>query len=80
MKERTCQDWLTNTMANGLQDQYICPQNHKLPLKSRRKSEEKFVYRADAKSVTIVQLRMNAGVAKVAVTYFALFIKNTLTK
>jgi len=30
-------------------DQYICPQKHDLPLYSRRKSEEKFVYRADAK-------------------------------
>jgi len=30
-------------------DQYICPQNNILPLRSRRKSEEKFVYRADAK-------------------------------
>ena len=30
-------------------DQYICPQKHKLPLYSRRKTEEKFVYRADAK-------------------------------
>ena len=30
-------------------DQYICPQNHILPLRSRRKSEEKFVYRADVK-------------------------------
>jgi len=28
------------------QDQYICPKHHKLPLWSRRKSEEKFVYRA----------------------------------
>jgi len=28
-------------------DQYICPQNHILPLRSRRKSEEKFIYRAD---------------------------------
>jgi hypothetical protein len=30
-------------------DQYICPQNHVLSLWSRRKSEEKYVYRADAK-------------------------------
>jgi transposase len=30
-------------------DQYICPQNQVLPLWSRRKSEEKYVYRADAK-------------------------------
>jgi len=30
-------------------DQYICPQKHFLPLWSRRKSEEKYVYRADAK-------------------------------
>lgn len=30
-------------------DQYICPQKQILPLWSRRKSEEKFVYRADAK-------------------------------
>lgn len=30
------------------QDQYICPQKHELPLCSRRKSEEKFVYRAEA--------------------------------
>jgi len=29
------------------QDQYICPKQHELPLWSRRKSEEKFVYRAD---------------------------------
>jgi hypothetical protein len=27
-------------------DQYVCPQKHELPLWSRRKSEEKFVYRA----------------------------------
>jgi transposase len=30
-------------------DQYICPQNHVLPLWSRRKSEENYVYRADVK-------------------------------
>lgn len=30
-------------------DQYICPQKHEMPLYSRRKGEEKFVYRADAK-------------------------------
>jgi transposase len=30
-------------------DQYICPQEHILPLWSRRKSEENFVYRAEAK-------------------------------
>ena len=30
-------------------DQYICPQKQILPLWSRRKTEEKFVYRADAK-------------------------------
>jgi len=30
-------------------DQFICPKKHELPLYSRRKSEEKFVYRADAK-------------------------------
>jgi hypothetical protein len=30
-------------------DQYICPQNHVLSLWSRCKSEEKYVYRADAK-------------------------------
>jgi len=30
-------------------DQYICPQKHVLTLWSRRKSEENFVYRADAK-------------------------------
>jgi IS5 family transposase len=30
-------------------DQYICPQEHILPLWSRRKSEENFVYRADVK-------------------------------
>jgi len=30
-------------------DHYTCPQNHVLPLWSRRKSEEKYVYRADAK-------------------------------
>jgi transposase len=30
-------------------DQYRCPQNHVLPLWSRRKSEENYVYRADAK-------------------------------
>jgi transposase len=30
-------------------DQYICPQKHELSLFSRRKTEEKFVYRADAK-------------------------------
>jgi transposase len=29
------------------QDQYICPKQHELPLWSRRKSEETFVYRAD---------------------------------
>ena len=29
-------------------DQYICPQKYELPLWSRRKSEEKFIYRADA--------------------------------
>ncbi|HUM68450.1 MAG TPA: IS1182 family transposase [Chloroflexota bacterium] len=29
-------------------DLYICPQKHKLPLMSRRMSEEKHVYRADA--------------------------------
>ena len=29
-------------------DQYTCPQNHILPLYSRRNTEEKFVYRADA--------------------------------
>ena len=31
------------------QDRFICPQEHELPLWSRRKSEEVFVYRADAK-------------------------------
>lgn len=31
------------------EDQYICPQGHELRLWSRRKSEEKFIYRADAK-------------------------------
>ena len=31
-------------------DQYICPLKHELPLYSRRKTEEKFVYRADAKA------------------------------
>jgi hypothetical protein len=30
------------------QDLYVCPQGHDLPLYSRRKSEENFVYRADA--------------------------------
>lgn len=30
------------------QDQYICPMKHKLPLMSRRWSEERLVYRADA--------------------------------
>jgi len=30
-------------------DQHICPQKHEMPLYSRRKGEEKFVYRADAK-------------------------------
>ena len=30
-------------------DQYICPQKQILPFWSRRKTEEKFVYRADAK-------------------------------
>ncbi len=30
------------------QDQYICPQGRVLPLYSRRKSEQVFVYRADA--------------------------------
>ena len=30
-------------------DQYICPQNHVLPLWSRRKSEENYVYRANVK-------------------------------
>ena len=30
-------------------DHYICPQGHILPLWSRRKSEEKYIYRADAK-------------------------------
>jgi transposase len=30
-------------------DQYICPQKQILTLRSRRKTEEKFVYRADAK-------------------------------
>ena len=30
-------------------DQFTCPQGHILPLRTRRKSEEKYVYRADAK-------------------------------
>ena len=30
-------------------DRYIYPQNHVMPLWSRRKSEENYVYRADAK-------------------------------
>jgi hypothetical protein len=30
-------------------DHYICPQGHILPLLSRRKTEEKYVYRSDAK-------------------------------
>lgn len=30
------------------EDQYICPQKHQLPLMARRKSEEKYVYRANA--------------------------------
>ena len=39
------------------QDQYICPQTHKLPLRSRRKSEEKLVYRADAKACNGCQVK-----------------------
>ncbi len=31
------------------EDQYICPQGYILPLWSRRKSEEMYVYPADAK-------------------------------
>jgi transposase len=38
--------WFQYDAAN---DQYICPQKQILPLRSRRKTEEKFVYRADAK-------------------------------
>ena len=38
-------------------DQYICPQKHILPLWSRRKSEENFVYRADANACDVCPVK-----------------------
>jgi len=56
------------------QDQYICPKQHKLPLWSRRKSEEKFVYRAVTEVCNACPVKVECTRQQEWSAYFPVFL------
>ena len=61
-------------------DQYSCPQNHVLPLRSRCKSEEKFVYRADAKVFDACPVKIECTGSKSGQSIFRYFHQEYIEK
>lgn len=62
------------------EDRYICPQGQFLPLHSRRKSEDKYVYRADAKICNACPVRAECTKSKSGRHIFRSFYHEYLEK
>lgn len=62
------------------QDLYTCPKNNKLPLMSRRKSEEKLVYRADADECNACPVREKCTASRSGRHIFRSFYQEYIDK
>ena len=62
------------------QGHYICPQNHVLPLRARRKGEEVVVYRADVAICSACPVKEKCTNSKSGRLIFVLFTRSMSTE